>query len=123
MALFRCSSGGGGAPTLSQLLYNSSKTLLGSITTYNGSYTATEDCVMYGYGKGVSNNYSPMIYIDGVVSVLPNASGSAITVYIGYSSTSLAAPDTYGMFIPKGATITCRNRSEQIYNLEFYSLD
>lgn len=122
MALFRCSSGGGGTNiTLDKLLYSSSKTLLGSITTYNGSWTATEDCVMYGYGKASgSSTTSPMVYLNGSNCYFSNGSGSQF--YVGYTSSALSTPDTYGIFIPKGTVITTRNQSGQTYKLQFYTL-
>ena len=118
-------NGGGSQITLDKLLYNAGKTLLGSITTYNGSYTTTEDCVMYGYGKGASgSNVSPIIYIDSNPIVFANSNSSGLwQVYIGYSSSSISTPDSYGMFIPKGATVSTRNQSGQSYKLEFYTLD
>ena len=111
---------GGGGITLANLLYNASKTLLGSITTYNGSYTTTEDCVMYGYGKSSSGS-APYIKAGDDFILIGN--GSAMEWYIGYSSSSLATPDGYGIFVPKGTTITTRNVSNNTYNIRFYSLD
>ena len=112
-----------GAPTLSQLLYNANKTLLGSITTYNGSYTATQDCVMYAYGKG-SGSYSPYIYFNDVVSFFSNcSSGTGYELYIGFTSASSTTPDAYGVFVPKGTTVKTRDRSGHTYRVSFYTLD
>lgn len=114
-----------GAPALSQLLYNANKTLLGSITTYDGSYTATQDCVMYGYAKGASNgSVSPIIYLNDEPSMFANSSSSGLwQLYIGYSTSANTDPDTYGVFIPKGTTVKTRNQSGQTYNLKFYTLE
>lgn len=108
---------------LSQLFYNANKTLLGSITTYNGSYTATQDCVMYCKCVG-DGTYSPIIYFNGVVSLWSyGTSGSKYSLWIGYENTSSTAPTLYGIFIPKGTVVTTRNRSSQTYDVRFYSLD
>lgn len=121
MATAECNyfnSGGGGSVTLNQLLYNANKTLLDTITTVSGSYTATEDCVMYGSMAFGGSSSSPNISFDSTVFAFLNTGG---TLYFGYSSSSLSTPDTYGVFVPKGTVVTTRNVGT--YNLKFYTLD
>ena len=127
MALFRSSSsnGGGGAPTIEQLTYNANKRLLGSITTYGGSYTATEDCVMYGYGKATSGSTSGAYLSANSASsdIFIMSAGTTNAFYIGSNSTPGTNPTGMGMFIPKGVTVYARALSNQTFNLKFYSLD
>ena len=112
---------------MAQLKYNSNKTLLGSFSTAGGSYTATEDCVMYAYISGKSdNNTTPYLMIDGEIFILAHGySGNGHRARIGMNSTSGSFPDIYsvGMYIPKGATISSRNASGQGYDVRFYTLD
>lgn len=110
-------NGGGGAPTLDQLLYNSNKTLLGSITTYGGSYTATEDCVMYAKCSTTSGSS-----LDITINSKTVLSGNT-TLLAGYYSKTDSAPTGYGVFIPKGTTVNTRNTSGMAFSLDFYTLD
>lgn len=122
MALFRCSSGGGGSITLDKLLYDSSKTLLGSITAPGGSYTTTQDCVMFAkcVGRG---SYSPWITLNGQkIASSYGSSGSKYQLYIGYASSDDANPSTYGIFVPSGTLVEARNDSGQTYDVRFYPL-
>lgn len=90
--------------------------MLGSITTYNGSWTATENCIMIVdvIKAGNSSGYNAMVYVNGnyVISVYDqsNAGGS-----IGNSN-------GYGIPISKGDVVTTRNQSGQTYNVKFYGI-
>ena len=44
------------------------------------------------------------------------------TLYIGYSSSVLTDPDTYGMFVPKNTKVITRNISGLTYDVRFFEL-
>lgn len=119
MALFRC---GSGAPLELDNLTTTGKTLLGSITTYNGSWTATEDCVMFGYVTGSAATAAQVMFDGEVISMVYGDSGpvratigmNALGANISYAK--------YGMFVPKGTVVTTRNSSATTYWLQFYSI-
>lgn len=90
------------------------KTLLGTITTAGGTYTATEDCLMAGKLVG-SSSANAYVQFNG-----STVFSSISTAQIGYSTSSASAPDTCGMFVPKDTVVT--TRSSGTYSLYFYSL-
>lgn len=110
--------GSGGINVTLDTISFTGKTLLGSITTKGGTYTATEDCLMGGVLTS-TGSVQAFVAFNGstVFSVGDNKSAR-----IGRSTTSVSSNDTYGMFVPKGTVVTTRT-DEGTPNLTFYSLD
>ena len=83
--------------------------VLGSITTYNGSFTPTEDCWCIGTMTATTSQ-STHVYINNKV-IAKGGSGINATVI-------------YPVFFPvkAGQTVKTRNVSDQSYDLSFYKL-
>ena len=105
--------GGGGGLTLGALVEADTSQEVGMIKTYNGSYTATEDCVMRG-AISSSSNYAA--FITRVSESEEYAIVYGTNVKIGLNANII------GLFIPKGTTLYTRNRSDGSYDVKFYKL-
>ena len=112
---------GGGTPTLANLDVTG-KTLLGTMTgnTSSSKYEATEDCIMVGYIKGVSGISGARVNFNGeaVFSVASTATENSFLGSVGGSTPTYK----YGMFVPKGTTVTPIGNNYGTYYLMFYSL-
>lgn len=109
------SGGGGGSITASQLSV-AGKTPIYTITTRGATLQIEEDCVMAGFVSTTQSNNSAKVYIDG--SELVYTTGT-----LGIGTTDGTSLNSYGIFIPKGVTITTRNVSVNSYNLKFFPLN
>lgn len=85
--------------------------VLHTLTTYNASWTATEDC-WCNAGVGASSSAAAQVSVDGVVI--------ANTWQPSTSSYNIA---TFCMFpVKKGQVVSTRNQSSTKYNVTFYGL-
>lgn len=104
-------TGGGDSGAVSCLADLSQE--IGSITSYNSQFTASENCVMIGTCQG-TNGVNAHLYINDLSTLFLQTS-SPITLTIGSGS--------YGMVIPKGTTLLTRaDYSDAKYNLHFYKM-
>ena len=93
--------------------------LLGQITTVNGSYTATEDCIMCGMIKNSGGDKGAQININGYPALIAyHASTGNACAYVGNVT---VANSKVGMYIPRGSVVTSSNIGT--YSIKFYSIN
>ena len=86
-------------------------TVLATIDTVGGSWTATDDCCVSGYIGGKTSG-AAVVYVNGV------------EVCRGYPGTAYSGAITFPVFIlaRKGDVISTRNMSDTAYLLKAYPL-
>ena len=87
--------------------------LINTISAYNTTWTATENCVLMGTATG-ANNYAPSVEVDGN-QLFRNNNVSSSTVV------GLDGSGDVGIPIPKGAVIHTRTEGGS-YSLKFYAM-
>ena len=92
-------------PDKSRLIY--------TISAYNTTWTATENCVLMGTATG-ANNYAPGVEVNGS-QLFRNSSTSGSTVIGSDGSGDVGIP------IPKGAVVHTRTEGGS-YSLKFYAM-
>ena len=98
--------GGGITADLNNLLHN--------ITTYNASWTATEDCIMIGTVYTTNTTAAQVSFNGNVAISMETMSTTAPLPRVGYGN--------MGFAIPKGTVVATRNQSSGRYNLKFYKV-
>ena len=123
MPYVEMNSGSGGGGSYSPVVAIDTNNLLGSISSRGGSYTATEDCGMYGSiytTSGSNTTLRGTVYCNGKTlfdfKINSNATPINNSFTIGNSAN--------GMFIPKGSTISLSFTSGNVgtINIGFYKL-